>query len=239
MLRLFAALLFVVSAFAHAAPVVQTDLPLRYLEAAHAEDAGKPLVILMHGYGGSEENFYGIQQLLPDGYTYLMLRAPLTVRQGAYQWFNQKRGDPAYDGVTDDLRTSTETLARFIAQATDKYRSSPRQVVLIGFSQGAMMSFETGLRHPELVRAIAPLSGRLLPVLKSQLKDDPRLKGLAVFIGHGKADTVVPYRVAPEARDTLQALGVPVRFHSYEGLGHAISREEVADLKQWLLGLGL
>ena len=57
----------------------------------------------------------------------------------------------------------------FVGQATAKYHTQPDRVFLVGFSQGAIMSYEVALRDPQLVRGIAALSGSVLPVLKAQV----------------------------------------------------------------------
>ena len=90
----------------------------------------------------------------------------MTMEEGSYQWF-RKKGEGAYNGETDDLKTSGQVLLDFIAQAAKKYHTEPDKVFLVGFSQGAIMSYEVALRHPEAVGGIAALSGRILPVLKS------------------------------------------------------------------------
>jgi len=90
------------------------------------------------------------------------------------------------------------------------------------------------LRHPEAVGAIAALSGRILPVLKSALKPDEKRQALAIFIGHGKEDNRLPYKDGTEANSLLQSISLTPEFHGYEGLGHSISAAEVEDLNAWL-----
>jgi len=97
----------------------------------------------------------------------------------------------------------------------------------VGFSQGAMMSYEVALRHPEAVGGIAALSGRILPVLKSGLKPDEKRQQLAIFIGHGTADTLLPYKDGTDADSLLQSLSLKPEFHAYPGVGHSISGTEM------------
>jgi len=49
-----------------------------------------------------------------------------------------------------------------IKDITEKYQLSPEQIFLLGFSQGAIMSYYTLWRSPELLGGIIALSGRLL-----------------------------------------------------------------------------
>lgn len=233
MLKVLAMLTLLASATVHAQTPLQTDLPLKYLEQTNADTQNQPLVIFLHGYGSNEQDLFGIKDDLPASYTYLSVRAPMTMEEGSYQWF-RKKGEGAYNGETDDLKTNGQVLLDFIAQAAKKYHTEPQKVFLVGFSQGAIMSYELALRHPEAVGGIAALSGRILPVLKSALKPDEKRQALAIFIGHGKQDNRLPYKDGTDASSLLQGLSLTPEFHGYEGLGHNISAAEIEDLNAWL-----
>ena len=234
MMKFFAALLCVFTGFAHAEPVLLTDLALPYLAAAPADSKDKPLIIFLHGYGSDERDLFGIKDELPKDYTYLSVRAPLEVDGGGHKWFTQDTDQAEYQGVTRDVDKSTDLLRTFIEQATEKYGSQPDRVILVGFSQGAMMTYQIGLQYPALVRGIAPLSGKILASLNAKLKPNDQLKSLKVFIGHGAADNRVPFSGATEARTVLENLLVTPEFHSYAGAGHTITSAEVEDLKRWI-----
>jgi phospholipase/carboxylesterase len=233
MLKFLALLTLLASAAVHAQTPLQTDLPLKYLEQSTPDSRDQPLVIFLHGYGSNEQDLFGMKDELPKPYTYLSVRAPLVLEEGSYQWF-RKKGEGAYNGETDDLKSSGQLLLDFIAKAAQKYHTEPGKVFLVGFSQGAIMSYEVGLRHPEAVGGIAALSGRILPVLKSELKPDEKRQSLAIFIGHGTADKRLPYSDGAEANSLLQSVSLEPEFHAYQGVGHNISAEELQDLSAWL-----
>jgi phospholipase/carboxylesterase len=236
MLKFLALLTLLASTAVHAEIPLRTDLPLKYLEQANVESRNQPLVIFLHGYGSNEQDLFGIKDELPPQYTYLSVRAPMTLEEGSYQWF-RKKGEGAYNGETDDLKTSRQVLLDFVAQAAKKYHTETDKVFLVGFSQGAIMSYEVALRHPEAVGGIAALSGRILPVLKSELKPDEKRQALAIFIGHGTADKRLPYADGTDADRLLQSLSLKPEFHAYPGLGHNISDAEMQDLNAWLIRL--
>lgn len=231
MFKWFAVLMLVISGAAHGA--LRDDLPLPYLEQSNPDSRNQPLVIFLHGSGSNEQDLFGIKDDLPGQYTYLSVQAPLALEEDRYQWF-RKKGDGAYDGETDDLDGSAGLIKDFVAQAVVKYHTQPDKVILVGFSQGAIMAYEVALRQPEAVRGIAALSGKVLPVLRSQLKADEALKPLAIFIGHGTADRVLPYSDGSEAESLLQGIGLKPEFHAYLGSGHTVSASEIQDLNDWL-----
>ncbi|SDT19180.1 phospholipase/carboxylesterase [Pseudomonas asplenii] len=210
------------------------DMPLTYLEQASPDTHDKPLVIFLHGYGSNEDDLFGIRESLPADYTVLSVRGRLELASGGYQWFHRRTDSAQYDGNREDLSQSAEAVTDFIQRATEKYHTQPDKVFLIGFSQGAMMTYEVALRHPEVLRGIAALSGRLLPVVRTQVLAPSSYRGLSVFIGHGTADPQVPYAGATEALSYLQTLSIEPGFHSYPGVVHTISGNEVTDLANWI-----
>jgi phospholipase/carboxylesterase len=233
MFKFLAMALLLASTAVQAQSLLQTDLPLKYLEQANPDSRNQPLVIFLHGYGSNEEDLFGIKDELPAQYTYVSARAPQVLDEDSYQWFH-KKGEGAYDGETADLNSSARLIADFIAQATAKYHTQSDKVFLVGFSQGAIMSYEVALRHPEMVRGIAALSGKVLPVLKSQLKPAKNLEQLAIFIGHGMADQRLPYTDGSDADSLLKSLALKPAFHAYPGIGHTITANEMQDLNSWL-----
>lgn len=234
MLRSIALALALFAGTAQAEDTLHTDLPLLYLEQTQSEARNQPLVIFLHGYGSNEQDLFGLRDRLPSTWTYLSARAPLPVDPHGYRWFTKTPGDGDYNGETADLHNSAKLIGDFVAQATRKYHTESDRVFLVGFSQGAIMSYEVGLRHPETLRGIAALSGSVLPVLKAELKPDARLEKLAIFIGHGTLDQALPFSSATQANKVLTGLGLKPEFHEYPGMNHTISEAEVQDLKAWL-----
>jgi len=233
MLKVFALLTLLASSAVHAQTSLQTDLPLNYLAQVHPDAEQRPLVVFLHGYGSNEADLIGMKFQLPKQYNYLSVQAPMALGEGRFQWF-RKKGEGAYNGETDDLKDASQKLRAFITAAAQKYHARPDKVYLIGFSQGAMMTYEVGLRQPAAVGGIAALSGRVLPVLKGELNSAQQHPPLEIFIGHGTADDRVPYSGATAAKELLEKLDYKPQFHAYPGVGHSISATELRDLNDWL-----
>ena len=234
MFKLFALVLALVAGAAHADDALHTDLPLAYLEQTQSDARNQPLVIFLHGFGSNEADLFGIKDALPSTWTYLSARAPMPVDPSGYRWFARKPGEGDYDGETADLQRSAQLIEDFVSKATAKYDTHSDRVFLVGFSQGAIMAYEVGLRKPAMVRGIAALSGSVLPVLKAELKPDESLNRLAIFIGHGTLDQALPYASATRANEVLLGLGLKPEFHGYMGMPHTVSEAEIQDLKAWL-----
>jgi phospholipase/carboxylesterase len=223
-----------VSNMAQAQAALQSDLPLPYLAQAPAGADNRPLIIFLHGYGSNENDLFALREHLPPDDIYLSVRAPITLAPGAYEWFQSIRTNDMVDGKAADLDTSGNDIASFIGAAVRKYRTKRSRVVLIGFSQGAIMSYQIGLGQPDDVGGIAILSGIILPGLLSRLEHQKHLRGPAIFIGHGTADTRLPFASADHDRQWLESRGLRPEFHAYAGMQHEVSTDEISQLDHWL-----
>lgn len=212
---------------------LQADLSLKYLVRQAASGTGKaPMLILLHGYGSNEADLFELRNAFPGHFIIVAPQAPMSIGNQAYQWYSisNPAGQPA------DLQKSTALLQRFIGEIVRKYRADPANVYLAGFSQGGVMSYQLGLTHPELVKGIGALSGKIAPSLKQDVKMTSALQRLRIFIGHGTADERIAYKEAEAANTYLRSLKLNPSFHTYQGMAHQISNDELKDFLQWLSG---
>jgi phospholipase/carboxylesterase len=94
------------------------------------------------------------------------------------------------------------------------------RLVLGGFSQGAMLACDVGLRLEPAPAALVLFSGSLINAPEwRQLA--PRRRGLPVFQSHGREDPILPYGDAERARELLEEAGLEVEFLPFPG-GHGI-----------------
>lgn len=216
---------------------LQTDLSLSYLvREPSVKTSNPPVLILLHGYGSNEADLFGLQSQLPANFFVISARAPIVMTENSFQWFRMETVNNVMQGNKEDLQRSGDKIKAFIKQVTLKYKTTAGNVYLSGFSQGGMMSYEVGLTAPELLKGIAPLSGKIFESLKPQVKVSASLKALKIFIGHGDADNRVAYRFATEAESYLKSLGLFPVLHTYAGMTHSINQTELKDLVIWLEG---
>ena len=188
---------------------------------------GKPrrLVILLHGLGADGNDLIGLQQywgpVLPDA-EFVAPNAPFPCDMApyGYQWFSvQDRSPPA---VLAGVRAAAPALNSFIDEELAKRGLDESQAVLVGFSQGTMMSLFVGLRRERPMAGILGYSGRLIgaDLLPSELRSRPR-----VLLVHGTDDPLVPFQSMAEAEASLREAGVPVETLTCPGVEHAIDPE--------------
>jgi phospholipase/carboxylesterase len=190
----------------------------------HGNDAD-PLVLLLHGYGSSEQDLPGLMAYLPDGLASASVRAPLTLGPGSYAWVPiavPGRPDP------DITRESTTALLAWF----DEHVAADRPVVLLGFSQGGLMVSQLLRMRPDRFIAAVVLSGF---VLDDSFPGDAVLaqRRVPVFFAHGDADPVIAPDATARASVWL-AEHTDVTDREYAGLAHAVSAEELDDLSTFL-----
>jgi len=217
---------------------LQEDLALKYLVQLPAEKPEKaqrmPVIILLHGYGSDEKDLFDLRNFFPKNYLIVSVRAPYALSAGGYQWYEGTTADGQRDGKKDQLDNSRTLIMKFESEVVKKYKADAKNVYLIGFSQGAIMSYEAGLTNPGVIRGIGVLSGMIFNSLRGQIRNTPTLKQLKIFISHGTDDQRIAYSEAKTANDYLKVLGLKPDFHTYDGMGHQINKEVLKDLLAWL-----
>lgn len=193
-----------------------------------------PIVILLHGYGSNENDLLGYVNLLPPHYRVLSVRAPIELAAGTYAWYNftQNNNERVYNSA--EVLEARKKITRFIRAVKFMYKSE--KIYLLGFSQGAIMSYDVALATPGLVKGVIALSGRLLPETSNMADTTATHSDLSVFIGHGTKDDVITLFNAKEAFVILRELKVNVVSKGYP-IGHQTSEAENKDLLEWLLGV--
>jgi phospholipase/carboxylesterase len=215
----------------------EEGLALKYLVQLPLEKTKHtPVIILLHGYGSDEKDLFELRSKFPKKYLVISARAPYPAPNGGYQWYTFTDG--RLQAQKDQLGFSRSAIQRFITQITAKYKADPGQVYLVGFSQGAIMSYEAGLTAPGEVKGIAALSGRIDGGIQRGITHKAEVKQLSVFISHGTADDRIKFEEGKAAVDVLKKLGIAPEFHEYKGMGHTISNEVLSDLVKWLNSAG-
>lgn len=192
-----------------------------------------PLLILLHGVGGNEQNLFSFANDLPDNYLVVSARGPLTLGANNFAWFQVDFSSGRPQINEQQAENARLMLIDFIETLKNELDFDPKQVYLMGFSQGGILSYSVALTVPEKVKGIAVMSSRLLPEIKPFIADAHRLENLEIFISHGKQDAVLNYQFATDALAYLETKGLAPEFHSYDE-GHTINKQMFDDVNQWL-----
>ncbi|MGH7126430.1 MAG: alpha/beta hydrolase [Stellaceae bacterium] len=191
---------------------------------------GKPksLVVLLHGLGADGNDLISLAPYwaphLPET-EFLSPHAPFPCDMApvGYQWFSVQDRSP--EAMLAGVRAAAPFLEAFLDDVLAARGLDESRLVLVGFSQGAMMSLFVGLRRAKPVAGILGYSGRLVgeETLGEELRSKP-----PVLLMHGTTDEIVPFESLAHAETHLKAHGVPVTTLRRPGLGHSIDEIELA-----------
>jgi phospholipase/carboxylesterase len=192
-----------------------------------------PLILLMHGVGSNEEDLFSLADYLPDSALIVSARAPYVMGQGSFAWFQfDVEGMQRIINI-EQAEASRKLIVQFIGQLKERFVFDEKQVYLCGFSQGGIMAYSVGLTHPELVKGIAVMSGRLLDEVKPLIVANDILAGIKIFISHGTRDSVLNIHFARDSYAYLKTLNIAPFYKEYPEV-HTINNEMLFDLVKWL-----
>lgn len=194
-----------------------------------------PLLLLLHGYGSNEEDLFSFATELPDEYYIVSARAPYNMQYGAYAWYAINfDADENKFSDHEQAKISRDLIAQFIDELILTYPIDPKNVTLVGFSQGSILSYAIALSYPDKVQRVVALSGYVSePILEENyLRND--LSKLKIFHSHGTADQVIPVDWARKTKPFLEKLGINSTYKEYP-VGHGVAPQNFYDFKNWLL----
>lgn len=212
------------------------------LQTIEIETRPKPshAVIWLHGLGADGNDFVPVVDQLPLpplGIRFVFPHAPMrpvTINGGFVMraWYDIAYQDLAFKEDERGLRDSQALIEALIARENGRGIPSER-IVLAGFSQGGVVTLQTGLRHGKALAGLMVLSAYLplAPVVEIE-RHKANLK-TPVFMGHGIMDNIVPLALGTMARDQLAGLGHDVEWHQYP-MPHSVCPEELQDIGAWL-----
>ncbi len=198
----------------------------------------KTLALILHGYGADGENLVDLAEVLHES-----LELPLFIIPDApfgyeyapdmgNQWFSLL--DRTESVLVDGAETARKILLNFIDEHLEKYELGYKNLVLIGFSQGAMMSIFTALQLPKSCKAVVSFSGTMVSGEQTiaTCKSKP-----PICIIHGSKDDVVPLSLGKFTAKTLKSIGFSVEMHEIQNLPHAIDLQCVKIAADFLKNL--
>lgn len=201
----------------------------------HSGGKPKQLILLLHGYGADGNDLIGLAPVLapfmPDA-VFHSPNAPYPCEGNpmGFQWFGINRLDPA--SRLAGTRAAAPFVDEFLDDKLATYGLDESKTVLIGFSQGTMMSLHVGLRRARQLAGIVGFSGALAgaEVLKDEIRSRP-----PILLVHGDADPMLPHQLTEEAAIALQKNGVEVAVHIAQGVGHGIDQTGLSNAARFLL----
>ena len=150
----------------------------------------RKVIFLLHGYGSNEQDLFSLKEYIPLSYTIISLRAPISLDSNSFAWYSINF-ENSIDRWTDNeeaIKSKNIILSDILLHLKDlNYKD---RVSILGFSQGAILSWTLGIENPNIIKNILPLSGYYNSEI-TYLDPNSKLK-VNCFSSHGIFDPVIP-----------------------------------------------
>jgi phospholipase/carboxylesterase len=185
-------------------------------------------LLLLHGTGGDENDMIPLGRDLDPKAALLSPRG--NVLENGMPRFFRRLAEGIFD--EEDLIRRAHELADFVGAAAARYAFDTKDVIAVGYSNGANIAAAILLLRPEaLARAV--LFRAMVPLVPPVL---PKLAHARVLLSSGNQDPIVPVENAERLAAMLRKAGADVTLH-FEPAGHALAFGDIEAARGWLSNL--
>ena len=190
-----------------------------YVPEYYTPDRAWPLVMALHGGSGNGRGF--LWSWLRDARSHGAIVVAPTATGSTWALMGED--------------TDTPNLARILGSVQARWNIDPTRLLLTGMSDGGTFCYVTGLESASPFTHLAPVAATFHPLM-AEIADAGRLRGLPVYLVHGKLDWMFPVQVARQTQQALSAAGAEVTYRELDDLSHTYPREMNAPILNWLRG---
>lgn len=186
-------------------------------------------IILFHGYGANGDDLLNFGKELTKNFeNNIYIFAPnapfiCEYEKNSFKWFDIDIVDPEY--FQNGLNLVRPIVLNFIEKILIENQLTPSEILICGFSQGASLAIDIGLKYEQEFAGILSLSGGIadtIQTLSYSLKSKPQ-----ICLLHGKKDNILPHFYSLRTKAILDKFQIINQLHLFENLGHSISQESI------------
>ena len=185
----------------------------------------KNAVILCHGYGGDGKDISILagywRTYLPDT-IFICPDAPekCEASPSGFQWFDLTDQDP--EQILSKSLVAENKLNKLIDEVKEGYNLLANQIIIGGFSQGSMISLQTGIKRKDTINSIIGYSGKIIDTthLGKNIISRPK-----IILMHGDMDQVVTIDGLLEAKAFFSENNYEIETKIFKNCEHRIPTE--------------
>ena len=183
------------------------------------------IVILCHGYGGDGNDISILanywKNFLPQT-IFLCPNAPeiCKVNPNGFQWFDLM--DQTEDEILSKSLIAENILSKFIDEVLEINKVDAKQIALVGFSQGCMISLQTALKRRDEINCLIGFSGKIINSkhLSKNIVSRPE-----IYLMHGDIDQIVPVNDFLAAKEFFLQQKYKIYTQIFKNCEHRIPTE--------------
>ena len=198
---------------------------LKYEKFPENNFKAESIIILLHGIGADGFDLIPLAKHWSENLKktkFYSLHAPFEYKLGPFgkQWFDLEDRDQTR--ILKEINSIKPILLNFIKMKLEKNNSGPKNLALVGFSQGTMVALNLALTVKYQINTVLGYSGGV--ILTKSGKIDVISKPKICLI-HGNDDEVVPKRMMETTKIVLEENNIENNTHIIQNLGHSINQE--------------
>jgi len=226
---------------------------MRQLGKIHCQeinnDDNAPWIIFFHGYGADCNDLLSLGEMISTNKTYNWLfpngtlEVPIGPAWTGRAWWNIDMMEIQRAMETGIPRDFSGEIPKGMDKARDaalemirQLRVPWNQIILGGFSQGAMLATDLYLRAPETPKGLVVMSGTLVNQ-EEWKKFVPNRAGEKFFQSHGEMDQVLAFKQAQKLETLLTQNGMKGSLMGFRG-GHEIPAQVLTKISQYINNQG-
>ena len=209
------------------------------------------LAVMLHGYGADNLNMMpvarSLSRTLPNVH-FVLPNGPFAFEGDVEgrQWFSLI--DRSEKAMLEGANEAEGILRPFLVKQLNRFNLPCNKLIMMGFSQGAMMALHVGLRLPKKILGIVSYSGAIISwqngILSSieqkgyGINNEPIAKPgdnrqmnsnkkPHILLVHGNDDTVVQAVDSQTAHRKFLEVGLDSSLYTEPSLGHCISNNGI------------
>ena len=193
-----------------------------------------PLLIMLHGYGSDENDLFSFANELPKELFIISVRAPYPLPPYGNAWYAIHFD--AEENKWNDTKQALESrnlIAKFIDEVCLNYPVDKKNVTLLGFSQGTILSYSVAFTYPDKVKNVVALSGYISNDILPGDLGKKNYSHLNFYCSHGSLDQVIPVSWARKTPEILNQLNIKHVYSEFP-VGHGVAPQNFYDFKKWL-----
>lgn len=204
-------------------------LEYRIQHASVSKKETSPAIILIHGYGSHADDLFSFAPYLPKDHTVIAIQAPLVMGPNSYAWYPLQM-DPS-GAPTSEVEAAWNAV-QLIVDTVDElikiHKLDADDISLLGFSQGAILSWAIAYHHSDRIRRIIALSGMV-----HESVDSSSPPNFIAYSSHGINDQVIPISLPRTTILPLSNANEEITYNEFED-GHNVSQENFTLMLAWL-----
>ena len=190
-----------------------------------SKDKPNQAIVLCHGYGGDGKDISSLainwRRFLPNA-IFLCPNAPevCSINPGGFQWFDLT--DENQEVILEKSLIVEKKLILFLDQILSNFKLEAKNLALVGFSQGCMMSIQVGIKYKKEIGCVIGYSGKVINKkhLSENINSKPKF-----FLMHGDTDQIVPVTHLLEAKEYFSNISIKIKTKIFKNCEHRIPVE--------------